>query len=136
MQVEVEAALADLVAGELAGVGGQGGQLDALEAGGDVEAVQRSEGRQLAADAHRGVAVDLAADVHSGRLRGTVVDTADAPVQLLDGGGEVGGQREVGEVCRAVADLDAADPYLQRRGWGIISSWRLVLRSSLMMKRA
>jgi hypothetical protein len=63
MQVEVEPALADAEARELAGVGRQGGQFDALEAGGDIQAGHRVERVERALDGHRRVAVDLALDV-------------------------------------------------------------------------
>ena len=153
MQVEIEPALADAVTGELAGVGRQGGQLDAFETGGDVEAGHRVERVDRALDGHRRIAVDLALDVDAGRFRLTAVDGADLAVELLDGGGEVRGQAEVGEVGRAVIDGNAADVNAQRlvlagrfralpvllpvsAGCGISRSSMLVVRSSLIMKRA
>src|SRR5690606_15638166 len=109
MQVQVQPAATDAVAGELAGIGRQGGQLHLLERGGDVQAVQRIERRQAPLDAHRGVAVDPAGDVHGRRLPALVVQRADVAVELLDGGGEIRPQAEVGEVGRTVAQLDAVD---------------------------
>ena len=114
VQVQVESPLADAVAGELAGIGRQGGQLDALEAGGDVELLQRVEWVQFAGDGHRCVLVDLALDVHLGRLRVARVEGADFAAELLDGGTERRHQGQVGEVRRAVVDPYAADVDAQR----------------------
>ena len=114
MQVEVEPALADAETGKLAGVGRQRGQLDALEAGGDVQAGKRVERVEGTLDGNRCVAVDLALDIDLGRQRLAVVDGADLAVELLDGGGEIGGERQVGKVGRTVLDVDLADVDAQR----------------------
>src|SRR3990167_2386434 len=114
MQVEVEAALADAEAGELAGVWRKGGQFDILEAGGDIQAVHRVERRQLAFDADRRVLVDLALNIDAGGFRALVVECADLAIELLDGRGEVRRQTEVGKVRRTVLDADTADAHRQR----------------------
>src|SRR5690606_10011798 len=83
-------------------------------AGGDIQAVERVERRQLALDAHRRITIDLALDIHAGRLRLLVVEHADAAVHLLNGSGEAGRQAEVGEVGRAVLDGYSTDVNRQR----------------------
>ena len=114
VQVEVEPAFANAKARELAGVGREGGQFDALEAGGDIQAGQRVERVECALDGDRCVAVDLALHVDLGRHRLAVVDGADLAIELLNGRGEVRGEGEVGEVGRAVVDVDLADVDTQR----------------------
>ncbi|MNI89683.1 hypothetical protein D3C73_1471150 [compost metagenome] len=98
VQVEVQTALADTEAGELARVGRQRGQLDTFEAGGDIQACHRVERVQRAFDGNRCITVDLALDVDLGRRRLAVVDGADLAVELLHRRGEVRCQSEVGKV--------------------------------------
>src|SRR5690606_3612032 len=117
VQVEVETSLANTVAGELSGVGGQGGQLDMLEAGGNVERLQGVKRRQLATDADWRVAINLAFDIDFRRLLAAIVEGRYRAIELVHGGGERRSQAEVGKVPGAVADLDGA--YAQRRGSGV-----------------
>ncbi len=81
MQIQIEAALADAVAGELAGIRRERGQLDLAEAGGDVQALQRIEWRQTALDAHRRVLVHLAGDVHRGGFLLAIAQDADVTIE-------------------------------------------------------
>src|SRR5690606_31389856 len=107
--VEVEAALANTVTGELAGIGCQRGQFDLLEAGGNVQTLQWIEWRQLALDTDGRVAIHLALDVDRRRRLPLIVQRADPSVELLDRRGEGRAQAEVGEVGQPVGDGDFAD---------------------------
>src|SRR5690606_2891974 len=77
VQVEVQPALTDTVAGEFARVGRQSGQFHPLELGGDVQASQRIERIQAAGDGDWRVAVDVAAHIDARRLLRLTVDRAD-----------------------------------------------------------
>src|SRR5690606_38456381 len=83
------------------------------ETGRDIQRSHWVERIETALDGHRRVAIHFAVDVDRGRFRLAIVQRADLAIELLDGGGKVGGQAEVGKVGRTVIDVDFADTNAQ-----------------------
>src|SRR5471032_2985568 len=132
MQVQVKPALADAETGEPAGVRRQRGQLDAFEAGGDIQRRHRIKRVHAAFDGHWRIAIHLALDVDAGRFGLAAVNGADLPVELLNGRGKVGREAEVGKVGRAVIDRDL--PYMDAQ-WLIFAGRWLGCRFSATVGR-
>ncbi len=114
MQVQVQTAFANTIAGEFAGIGRERSQLNLAEAGRDIQALQRVEGRQAALDGDRRIAVDLAGDIDRRGGLLLIVERADVAVEILNGGGERRAQAEIGKVGRAIGQPDAANMQRQR----------------------
>ncbi len=125
VQVEVEAALADAKARELAGVRRQCREFNAFEAGGDIQRRHRVKWVDAALDGHRGVAIYLTVDVDARRFGLAAVNGANLPVELLNGSGKVGREAEVGEVGRAVIDRNLPNVNAQ---WLLFAGRRLGCR--------